>query len=166
MNRDRYWLCAPPLVLFLIDISLTLWGQPADYWAGNYQAAREGSPEVRRVMQIHPWLLSLLILAWMGVIIVLVTLLPTVLAEYFSAAVTIGHTIGASSWIWIHFRHSYQLNMALAIVSAGLLMTSVNAARRTTDTVTGWKCGPIGWVVIVGLLAVITYAVLLPHSAS
>ena len=67
-----------------------------------------GSPEVRRVMQIHPWLLSLLILAWMG----------------------------------------------------------VNAARRTTDTATGWKCGPLGWVVILGLLAVISYAVLFPHSAS
>ena len=162
MERRRLWLCVAPLSLFLIDISLTLWGQPADYWAGSFHAAREESPEVRRVMQIHPNLLYLMIAVWTGVVVALVMLLPHLLAEHFSAAVTIGHTIGAASWIQIHFSHSYQLKMALAMACTGLLLTSLNAARRTPNSA-GWKCGPFGWAVIVVLLAMISYAVLLPH---
>lgn len=42
MINRRFGLCAAPILLFLVDISLTLWGQPADYWAGNYAVAREG----------------------------------------------------------------------------------------------------------------------------
>ena len=65
MINRRFGLCAAPILLFLVDISLTLWGQPADYWAGNYAVAKEGSPEVRRVMQIHPALLFAMIAVWM-----------------------------------------------------------------------------------------------------
>lgn len=98
MVNRRLGLCIAPLLLFLVDISLTLWGQPADYWTGNYAAAREGSPEVRRVMQIHPALLFAMIAVWMGVIVLLVQLRPRLLAELFSVATVIAHTACAAQW--------------------------------------------------------------------
>ena len=40
----RLWLCVPPLIFYLADVSLTLAGQPSAYWRGNYDAVREINP--------------------------------------------------------------------------------------------------------------------------
>ena len=39
MNRNRIWLCIMPIVLFALDITLTLCGQPAAYWSGDFSRA-------------------------------------------------------------------------------------------------------------------------------
>ena len=149
-------------LLFLIDISLTLWGQPASYWAGDYTSAIETSPEVRRVMMIHPALLFLMIAVWMGVIVLLIHLLPRLFAELFSVATTIAHTACASSWLNRHFSYSYQLTIGLSIASACLVVMSLRAGRQT-PVETESKSGPRMWLIVAFLLIVIAYAVVYPH---
>ena len=50
MNRHRLWLCLPPITLFIVDMTLTLYGQPDAYWAGKYSHALEGSPDLPYVV--------------------------------------------------------------------------------------------------------------------
>ena len=35
----RLWLCVPPILGTLGDFAVTAWGQPAEYWAGDFNAA-------------------------------------------------------------------------------------------------------------------------------
>jgi hypothetical protein len=163
MRWHRSWLCVAPVTLFLIDISLTLWGQPAEYWAGEYRRALEGSPEVRRVMRIHPVLLYVMICVWIAVIVVLVQILPRLLAEFFAASVTIGHATCGSTWIPRLFTNSYQLRIALAILAGCLLIMSVNASRAVSEKPWRWRHGRAGVLVVLFLLSVIAYAALYPH---
>jgi len=162
MIDRRFGLCAAPLLLFLVDISLTLWGQPADYWAGDYAAAREGSPEVRRVMQFHPALLFAMIAVWMGVIVLLVQLLPRLPAELFSVSTVIAHTACASHWLNFHFAFAYQLTIALSITAACLVVLSLRAGRLQ-PTENEWSPTRIVWCFAAIILLAIGYAVLYPH---
>lgn len=162
MINRRFGLCAAPILLFLVDISLTLWGQPADYWAGNYAAAIEGSPEVRRVMQIHPALLFAMIAVWMGVIVLLVQSLPRLPAELFSVSTVIAHTACASHWLSVHFTFAYQLTIALSIAAACLVVVSVRAGRpQPTEDI--WKPTRMVWCFVTFILSAIAFAVLYPH---
>jgi hypothetical protein len=92
-----------------------------------YAAAREGSPEVRRIMQIHPALLFAMIAVWMGVIVLLVQLLPRPPAELFSVSTVIAHTACASNWLSFHFVFGYQLTIALSIAAACMVVSSLRA---------------------------------------
>ena len=62
----RIRLCLPPLVLCVLDVSLTLHGQYAEYWAGNYAAGREGNPLAAPFLRHHPATFALLAVAWAG----------------------------------------------------------------------------------------------------
>lgn len=162
MKIRRFGLCATPLLLFVVDISLTLYGQPTAYWAGDYGAAREGSPEVRRVMQIHPTLLFVMIAVWMSVIVLLVQLLPRLLAELFSVATTIAHTACAAQWLKYHFTFPYQLTIATSIAAGCLIVLSLRAGRAQPEE-TEISPTRLAWGFMVVALSVIAYAVLYPH---
>ena len=158
----RLSLCIPPILLFILDITLTLLGQPEEYWAGNYDMARERSPEVRRVMQTDPVLLFVMIAVWIGVIVFLIRVLPQTLAELFSVATTVAHTAAASSWLRIFVEHSYQLKIAISIVSGCLIVFSLRANKRESSAETGTATRTT-WCLAVLLLIAIAYAVLYPH---
>jgi hypothetical protein len=161
MSKRRVGLCVSPILLFLIDISLTLWHQPSGYWAGDYATAIESSPEVRRVMQTHPALLFLMIAVWIGVIVLLVRLLPRTLAEIFSVSTAIAHTACASSWLH-PFPSSYQLTIALSICAGCLVVMSLHADRSAVpENQSQWGIG--AWSVAAFLLLVIAYVTLYPH---
>ena len=81
-NKHRLWLCITPLLLFLLNIGLTLWGQPPSYRRGEFSTAREALPEVYRVMSVHPGLFFLMIVVWMLVTVALTTWLPEHLARW------------------------------------------------------------------------------------
>lgn len=163
MRRHRFWLCVAPIAVFGLDIGLTLYGQPERYWTGEYSYALEGSPEVRRVMQIHPVLLYFLIAAWIGVIVTLVLALPGVMAEWFAAAVVLGHVIGTSSWIHRLFENSYQWNMGLAAVGALLWTVTLSNYRKSIPANVESQTSKVMLLIAVVLLLTIGYATLFPH---
>ena len=53
-NDDCLGLCLPPLVFCLLDAAITLFGQSAQYWAGDYAQVNEGSPTFYDLLQIRP----------------------------------------------------------------------------------------------------------------
>lgn len=156
-----------PIALFGLDITLTLRGQPAAYWNGDFSQAIEGSPEVRRVMQIHPMLLYAMIIAWICVIAGLVFILPKALAEWFALTVLLGHSIAACSWFPRHFgwQFNYQLQMGLAMLAAaGWCACHRRFVRSSCENnecpvPVSWRV----WAIAASLLLIIAYCTLCPH---
>src|SRR4051794_24914098 len=97
-NRRLVGLGVPCLLAFLLDSGLTLHGQPAEYWAGQYTFTTEGAPLMRRLYMAHPLAAVGGYLAWAGILCGLLVLLPEVLAVILSIAVVFGHVAGAYTW--------------------------------------------------------------------
>ena len=57
-------LCIPPLAFCAFDASITLAGQSADYWSGNYAEVNEASPTFNHLLHIHPTAFAVGTLAW------------------------------------------------------------------------------------------------------
>ena len=55
MIARRCRFCLLMLVVYAADISLTLVGQPAAYWEGDYSLAQEGNPLVHPFLARSPW---------------------------------------------------------------------------------------------------------------
>lgn len=98
--RSRFWLCLPPVAFALLDYILTLTGQPAAYWDGNYEAAEEGNPLARVFLVWHPWAFVFLGAAWLALICLALRRLPPATAKLTCLLITFAHAVGASSWLW------------------------------------------------------------------
>ena len=46
----RGWLLLPAVVVYAVDVALTLLGQPEAYWRGDYEQAIEGNPDRKSVV--------------------------------------------------------------------------------------------------------------------
>jgi hypothetical protein len=97
LKRQRLWLLVAPVVVHLLDASLTLWGQPSGYWQPGRTQVDELSPEANLLLHIHPAAFLGGTAAWIGVYNSLILLLPRWPAMVVAATVTIGHTEGAFS---------------------------------------------------------------------
>ena len=59
-------LCIPPIVLCILDQSITLLGQHSQYWKGDYQTAMEGCPPFHWLLQQHPLAFEAGIAVWLA----------------------------------------------------------------------------------------------------
>ena len=82
-----------------LDDGLTLKGQPAEYWAGNYAKAHEGNPWFYHLLAKH----RAVFIAWESASILVFTgmilLMPQTLALTISIAFSLGYLVGASTWL-------------------------------------------------------------------
>jgi hypothetical protein len=111
----------PFLLTFVLDWCFTLYGQPSEYWAGNYACTNEASPFFRDLFMIHPLAAITGQLVWVGLIIGLLVLLPEILAVILFIFVVFGHIGGAYSWIspaitFGRYQFGMVTNLAMAIV--------------------------------------------------
>jgi hypothetical protein len=111
----------PFLFAFVLDWCLTLYGQPAEYWAGNYACTNEASPFFRDLFMIHPLAAIAGQLVWAALVIGLLVFLPEVLAVILFIFVVFGHIGGAYSWISPaitvgRYQFGMGTNLAMAIV--------------------------------------------------
>jgi len=167
VTRRLLGLCLPPLLAWGLDVTLTLVGQSADYWAGNYAAVNEASPTFNQLLQIHPMAFVLGDLVWAAVFVGIILLLPDTLALIISIAVTFGHTIGAATWMLWRFEYRYQASLALLLGSSVVLGLGVRygwrAAPAEEYNLRGWSWR-WRWIVSACLFAVGVYLYLWPRS--
>jgi hypothetical protein len=163
--RRAVGLCGPAVLLSLADWALTLAGQPAAYWAGDYSRAYELSPTFHWLLAAHPALFLAGVLAWVGVFAALILLLPDPPAAMLSVAVAFGHTNGAASWVMHRSEYPYQTRIALVCLTSALAGFGVWLAyrggpeRTWADAMTAW----LRWALIAALLAVAAYLFLVPR---
>lgn len=87
-----FWAC-------LIDLLLTINGQPLAYWQGNLQMVREGNPLIEFLMKNSLSGIFIFVIFWLLAIVLIGYYLHSKLLRVLALFVLIVHTYGASSWL-------------------------------------------------------------------
>jgi hypothetical protein len=166
--RQRFLgLCLPPLAFSVLDGSLTLIGQSAEYWAGAYARVNESSPTFNHLLAAHPLAFAAGLLGWMAVFVGIILLLPDTFALVVSIAVTLGHAVGAATWVLWRFQYGYQACNGLFLLAAVALGLGIRW---------GWRAGPPQdytlppllanwrWILAASLFVIGVYLFLWPRS--
>lgn len=97
--RSRAWLVAPSVVLWAADIALTLAGQSAAYWAGDYGQARESNPLAYPLLAASPWVFVGATALWGAAVSGVVLFWRHWATPWIGVLSALGHAIGGSSWL-------------------------------------------------------------------
>jgi hypothetical protein len=120
----------PALLICLADQVLTLGRQPAEYWAGDYLCAQEGSPHGLWLLQIHPFAYAGAAAIYMLGFTILILLLPRVPSQILAVGLVLGHSWGAASWLFpISPPIGYCLVLGLYGVSAVLIVLGIELSQ-------------------------------------
>jgi hypothetical protein len=95
----RLWLLVPALGMFAADVILTLTGQPASYWDGDYSTALEANPFAYPLLTRSPWLFAALAVVWMAILSCVILLWCHPVSGWLAIGLTVAHAIGGSSWL-------------------------------------------------------------------
>jgi hypothetical protein len=95
----RVVFCVGPVFACLLDVLLTLRGQPDAYWHGDYEQVMELNPLGSWCLQWHPLLFAAGGLVWLAAVVVLILRLPRHFALPLAFVVQAAHTLGAASWL-------------------------------------------------------------------
>jgi hypothetical protein len=163
-QRRLLGLGLPCLFALCLDTGLTLHGQPAEYWAGDYSQTTEGAPFYRRLYAWHPAAAGCGHLIWAGVLGGLLILLPEVLAVVLAIAVVFGHTAGAYTWIQGMLLHAHgpaatgwyqaangMFLLAAVAVGVGIHWTVRSTALRTRSVSEQRLPGWVRWILVAAL---------------
>jgi hypothetical protein len=128
MGRDRLYLWLPPLVMVPLDLGMTLWGQPQEYWGGAY-AVNEGNPLAEQLLLFHPMAFLAAGVAWFALVVGLVTVLPRSAALTISVTVSQAHAWAAGNRVRaiLPYRHLFLAMLFLA--SAALVVMACERSR-------------------------------------
>jgi hypothetical protein len=151
-----------------LDGWLTLHGQTKEYWAGNYAHVIEGSPTFHELLSCGPLAYIAGLSGWVLAFVGLILLMPQTFALSVSIALTLGHAIGASSWL-LDFQYGYQLYSGMCVLAAIGLAVGIRwgwRAEPLKDLPVGPRL-PVGlrWLIIGALCGVEIYF-LWPHPSA
>jgi hypothetical protein len=125
MQRKHLWLCVPPIIVCLFDNAMTLWNQPADYWAGEFWMAHEAAPHGLWLLKRHPLAFAGGMLSYICIFSFVIVYLPRVFALLISTALVLGHTVGACIPIaQDRPLDGYWLSIGVCVIAAVLLVAS------------------------------------------
>ena len=99
LRRRLIGLCLVPVLLAFVDDSATLAGQPAAYWEGDYSQVREGTPGFRILLTYGPLPYLAGSAVWVLAFVGMILMLPPTLALAVCFQFTLGHAMGAFSWL-------------------------------------------------------------------
>ena len=95
----RTRMCAGPVVMVVVDATLTLWGQAPEYWTDGYAFVRENNPIACRLLELHPVAFVLGVVLWTALFTAAIHRLPIEWARVVAFVVMFGHTFGAATWL-------------------------------------------------------------------
>lgn len=97
--RARLWLCLGALTPYVLDVALTLAGQPSSYWQGEYDTAVEANPLARWFLRGGPAVFAGSCVAWGLVVTAMLCLWRSQLVVVATFLIALGHALGAGSWL-------------------------------------------------------------------
>ncbi len=149
-------LCLVPVLLAMLDGSVTLIGQPAAYWAGDHSRVLEGTPGFRILLTYGPAAFVAGHMVWQLAFVCMILLLPSRLALAVCLMFTLGHTIGAFSWL-NRFPHGRELPIFINTAAALGLALGIHwwSSSLRDDTPLGASLpNALRWAIIAMLWAV------------
>jgi hypothetical protein len=160
LRRRVLGLCIVPVLMAALDGSVTLAGQPSAYWAGDHSRVMEGTPGFRILLTHGPMAFIAGQAVWVLAFVGMILLLPSTLALAVCLQFTLGHAIGAFSWI-NRFPHGRELP---------IVMTTIAALGLAVGIRWGWQCEPrddaplgaqlptaLRWAILAALCAIPAY---------
>jgi len=97
--RNHARMCCGPVVACLCDLTVTLTGQSAEYWSGNWEAVTEGNPIPHWLLTQHPLALCGGIAVWIAVFCTAILRLRPQAARVVALVVMLGHATAAGTWL-------------------------------------------------------------------
>ena len=97
--RNHARMCCGPVVACLCDLTVTLTGQSAEYWSGNWAAVTEGKPIPHWLLTQHPLALCGGIAVWIAVFCTAILRLRPQPARVVAFVVMLGHATAAGTWL-------------------------------------------------------------------
>ena len=95
----RIWLLVPVALTWAVDVGLTLAGQSAGYWAGDFTAADEANPLARPALaRGSAAFVGLAVVWWAGLALLVLRTRPRA-AFTVAAVAAAGHAIGGAAWL-------------------------------------------------------------------
>jgi hypothetical protein len=168
--RQRFLgLCLPPILFCVLDFTLTLVCQPAEYWQGDRTRMIEGSPTFHYLLSIDPAAFVVGVLVWIALFVALLLLLPDTPALITSIAIVFGHTAGTVAWLRGRYTFDYQLLVSLFVLAAVSVALGVRwgwQAAPSAPLDLGRFSGLRRWTLIVALVTVVVYLFLWPRTVS
>jgi hypothetical protein len=116
----------PPIALCAFDGCLTLWGQPAAYWAGDYAVVNEGNPLAAWFLAVHPLAFAASGVPYVLLVAGAILWLPWRWSKTVAILVSLSHAIGVGAWTCVLMGESPG---ALTLLIPVLL------------AITWWRCG-------------------------
>jgi len=168
-KRRLLGLGLPCLLAFAFDIGMTMYGQPAQYWAGDYSRTTEGAPFFRKLYEIHPLAAIAGNGLWAAIIVTWILLMPEVVAVILAIAIVFGHTAGGYTWLHLGLQcRWFQTLHGVLFISASVLGVGVHwslrLARREYDEPEKWRLHPVvRWSLIGVASAFACYMFLIPQ---
>jgi hypothetical protein len=165
MDARHLYLLMAPAFACLLDAAVTLNGQPPEYWAGNYDAVHELSPDVRTILTVGPTVFYSFVAIWLLAMAASIVLLPKTTALALASAITIGHCAGATTWILWRRPYGYQIGIACCVIAGILLAFSVRrafpylATQDAKQRLNPW----LRWSLVAIIIALPAYMFLYPH---
>jgi hypothetical protein len=139
MKRDRKYLFFVGIIPFILDISVTLYGQGSSYWAGDFSKANEAHHIGASLLSFHPLAFASASILYAGIILVIIHRAPRIIAWWFSIALLLAHTGGAKSWIpkiasWEYYSiWESTLNWGMAALATFCYLKAGKMANQNLD---------------------------------
>ena len=168
-KRRLLGLGLPCLLAFAFDIGMTLHGQPAEYWRGDYSSTTEGAPFFRKLFAFHPLAAVAGECLWASIVLIGVLLLPELLAIILTIAVVFGHAAGGYTWLglihergWLQTLHGV-LGIAAVVLGLGLYFL-MRTARPPGHKSTSRHLHPVlRWGIVAVATGIASYMYLIPQ---
>ncbi len=126
---QRLWLCLPPITLCAFDGCLTLWGQPASYWAGDHATVNEGNPLAAWLLTMHPLAFIAAGVPYLLLIAGAILWLPRRCSGAAAVLISLSHAVGVVAWTGVFLGES-SVPLPLLIPASVVLLA-----------VAWWRCG-------------------------
>jgi hypothetical protein len=125
MKSKLQWLL---VAVIAFDFGITIFGQPSSYWH-NPRTADEGNPIFRWFMFQGTFCYFAFILAYIGGVSALVTLLPRQTAIITGLVFLLSHYFAGSTWLSFHFHLGMVGPIMYAVVLSIALMSILQSGE-------------------------------------
>jgi type III secretory pathway component EscU len=137
LMKGRLWLCVPIIITDLLDATVTMIGQSADYWKGSYDRIDEFNPIARWLLTIHPIGIVIYTILDIAVISLLIMLMPLMISKTLSAFWAIGSAKAIYNWLVGPLHMGWWISNLVILVPTIILVYAFDKAstnQLSTDT--------------------------------
>ena len=130
LKMGRLWLCVPIIITDILDATVTMLGQPSEYWKGSYNLVSEFNPFARWLLTIHPTGIVIYTILDIAVISTLIIFLPLMISKTLSAFWAIGSAKAIYNWLVGPLHMGWWISNLVILIPTIILVYAFEKARN------------------------------------